>query len=162
MGPSRYLEIVGGIAVVVLIFYDLFHAAVLPRRPSIHRVLVSRLVIRQLWRGWRWVGSRRRRQEEREHILATFGPAVLLVLLAYWGLSLMLGYGLVFDGLRDQISPPPRGFLTSFYFSASTLLPLAYGEIVPAGWAARLAVLAESATGVVLVALVITLLFSLQ
>jgi hypothetical protein len=161
MGPGRYLEIVGGIAVLVLIFYDLSQQVVLPR-PFIHRMLVAgRLLARRLWVGWRWVGSRRRRQQEREHILATFGPALLLMLLAFWGLSLVLGYGLVLDGLRDQITPPPRGFLTSLYFSGATLLPLAYGDMVPTGWAARLVVLAESATGVVLVIMGITLIFSL-
>jgi hypothetical protein len=159
MGPGRYVEIVGGIAVVVLMLYDLFHA-VLPRRPFVHRLpLVGWLLFPKLWRVWRWVG--RRRQQKRENFLATYGLAILLMLLAVWGLSLVLGYGLVLDGLRDQITPPPAGFWTSLYFSAATLLPLSYGEMVPTGWAARLAVLAESASGVTLVALAITLLFSL-
>src|SRR5262245_6394469 len=161
MGPGRYVEIVGGVAVLALIFYDLFQTIVLPR-PSIYRVLLfSRMLARRLWRVWRWVGGRRRRSQERENFLATFAPAILLLLLAFWGLCLVLGYGLVLDGLGDQITPPPAGFWTSLYFSAATLLPLAYGEIVPTGWAARLVVLTESASGVVLVILVISLIFSL-
>jgi hypothetical protein len=161
MGPDRYLKILAGVAIMLLIFHDLFHTIVLSR-PYIHRpLLVGRTLGKRLWAGWRWVGSRRRRPEKRESFLATYGPMVLLIMLGVWGFSLTLGYALVIDGLRDQISPPPRGFLTSLYFSATTLLPVAYGDIVPTGWAARLAILAESATGVVLVALVITLLFSL-
>src|SRR5262245_47667557 len=157
MGPGRYLEIMGGIAVLVLASYDLFQTIVLPR-PLIHRaLLVGRLLARRLWIGWRWVGTRRRPLERHDHFLAAYGPAVVLMMLAFWGLSLVLGYGLVLDGLGDQIRPQPAGFWTSLYFSAATLLPLAYGEIVPTGWAARLVVLAESATGVTLVILVVTL-----
>jgi hypothetical protein len=162
MGPGRYLEIVVGIAVVVLILYDLFHAAALPRRPLIHRLpRVSLLLLPRLWRGWRWVGCRHRRQEEREHFLAIFGSGLLLMMLAFWSLSLVLGYGLVLDGLRDQITPQPAGFWTSLYFSAATLLPLSSAQMVPTGWAVQLAVVAESASGVILAVMVIGLLFFL-
>ena len=51
--------------------------------------------------------------------------------------------------------------ITTIYISASTLVPLAYGDFVPEGGVARLVIIAESATGVGLAALAITLLFSL-
>jgi hypothetical protein len=160
MGPVQYAEILAGLAVLLLTFFDLFQSVVLPR-PSVYRLaLVSQAMIRYLWRAWRWL-SRRRREDRREHFLGTFGPAGLLLLLGFWSLSLMLGYGLIFDGLRDQIHPPPEGIWSSLYFSGGTLLPLAYGDMVPIGGAARVVVLAESASGVILVALVISLLFSL-
>lgn len=160
MGPGRYVEIIAGCAILLVMLHEVFQAVVLPR-PSVYRVpLASQLLTRRLWRAWRWLGSRRH-QDKRENFLGIFGPAALLVLLAFWSLSLVLGYGLVFDGLRDQLKPSPPGFGTSLYFSGATLLPLSYGTTVPDGAAARLAVLAESATGVILVALVITLLFSL-
>jgi hypothetical protein len=161
MGAGQYVEIAVGVAVLLLIFHDLFQAVVLPR-PSVYRVrLASSLLVRQLWVAWRWVGTRRRRQDTRENFLGIFGPAGVFMLLAFWSLSLVLGYGLVYEGLRDQLRPSPPGFWTSLYFSGGTLLPLSYGDIVPDGGAAQLAVLAESATGVILVALVIALLFSL-
>jgi hypothetical protein len=73
----------------------------------------------------------------------------------------MAGYALIFDGLHDQVEPHPNGSWTPLYYSAGTLLPLSYGDILPAGGGARLATVAESASGVILVALVISLLFSL-
>jgi Ion channel len=161
MGAGQFLEIVVGLLVLVFIFIDLFQAVVLPR-PSIYRVpQASQLVVRHLWTAWRWVGSRPRRQEARENLLGIFGPAALLILLGFWGSSLVLGYGLVLDGLRDQIQAPRAGFWTTLYFSAGTLLPLSYGDILPDGAVARVVVLSESACGVMLVALVIALLFSL-
>jgi hypothetical protein len=161
MGPIQYIEIFVGLAVLLFMFNDLFQSVVLPR-PSVYRVpLASQLLVRRLWAIWRWLGNRRRRPERRENFLGTFGPAVLLVLLAFWGLALVLGYALVLDGLGMQFAPPLRSFWTSLYFSAGTLLPLSYGDIVPAEGVAQVVVLAESATGVILVALVISLLFSL-
>jgi hypothetical protein len=161
MGATQYLEILAGLVVLLVIMHDLFQAVVLPR-PSVYRLpLVSQLLVRQFWKIWRWVGSFRKSVDKREHFLGTFGPAALLMLLGFWSLSLIAGYALVFDGLRDQIEPHPNGFLTSLYYSATTLLPLSYGDILPAGGAARLATIAESASGVIMIALVISLLFSL-
>src|SRR5262245_43622690 len=122
MGPGRYVEIVGGIAVMVLILYDLSYL-----------LLVGALLFFPLSGGWRWVGSRRRGQEQREHILATFAPAVALMTLAFWGLSLVLGFDLLLDGLRDQIRPRPARFWTSLYLSGATLLPLSSAQMVPTG-----------------------------
>jgi hypothetical protein len=161
MGPVQYLEILAGLVVLLVVMHDLFQAVVLPR-PSVYRLpLLSQLLVRQFWMLWRWVGSFRKSADKREHFLGTFGPTGLLMLLGFWSLSLMLGYALIFDGLHDQIEPHPNGFWTSLYYSAGTLLPLSYGDILPMGGAARLATIAESASGVILIALVISLLFSL-
>jgi hypothetical protein len=110
---------------------------------------------------WRWVGNRISSVPRRERWLATYGPVAVLTIFVAWGLGLVLAYGLIIDGLRDQMRPVPDSFGTSVYFSASTLVPLSYGDYVPEGVPARLATIAESATGVILAALAITLLFSL-
>lgn len=154
------LEIIAGAIVIAAIFYDLFQGVVLPR-PAVGRLRLAPILVRRLWYVWRWVGTRSARLDKRENRLAVFGPMCLLLLLGFWSLSLILGYGLVLDGLRDQLQPAPTNFGTSLYFSATTILPLSYGDLVPLGVPARLVVLAESASGLSLFALVITLLFSL-
>jgi hypothetical protein len=160
MGPGEYAQIVVGTVILAFIFFDLFQAVVLPR-PSVYRLpLTSQILIRYSWRGWRWLG-RHRRADKRENFLGSFGPAGLLMLLGFWSLFLMLGYGLIFNGLRDQIQPPSRGIWTSLYFSGGSLLPVGHGDMVAEGGAARVVALAESATGVILIALVISLVFSL-
>jgi hypothetical protein len=156
----QWAETIAGVAIVALIFYDLFQSVVLPR-PSVGKLRLSTFIIRPLWVLWRWIGRRTSSLPRRENWLGTFGPIALIVLLAFWGLSIIFGYSLVIDAVADQIHPPPADFATSLYFSAGTLLPLSYGDIIPVGPVATLAVLAESATGVALIALVISLLFSL-
>ena len=149
-----------GLIIVAVVFYDLFQTVVLPR-PAVGRVQLARNVVRPMWVMWRWVSQRTSRLERSESRLAAFAPVALLTLFFIWAAALVIGYGLLLDGLAEQIRPAPQDLITTIYISASTLVPLAYGDFVPEGGLARLVIIAESATGVGLAALAITLLFSL-
>jgi Ion channel len=149
-----------GVLILAVVFYDVFQSVVLPR-PSVGKLRLAPWILRPLWRSWRWLGTRDSRMDRRENWLGTFGPVGLIALLGFWALSIILGYALIFDSIPGQIRPSPADFWTSLYFSASTLLPLSYGAILPIGPAARVVVLTESASGLGLIALVISLLFSL-
>jgi hypothetical protein len=156
----RMVEAALGIVILAIAFYDVFQSVVLPR-PSVGKLRVAPWILRPLWAIWRWLGTRDERIERRENWLGTFGPVGLIALLGFWALSSILGYALILDSIPGEILPPPQDFWTSLYFSAGTLLPLSYGEIIPVGAVARIVIVAESATGVALIALVISLLFSL-
>jgi len=160
MSTMRWVEAVVGLALVLIVIYDIFQSVVLPR-PAINRFVLVRYLFRAFWRTWRWVGSRMSRLPRREAWLASFAPIGVGLNFLVWGLALVLGYGLIVDGLQSQMRPPPPDFGTSLYFSATTFVPLSYGDIVPIGVIARLATVAESVTGIVVAALAITLLFSL-
>lgn len=159
-GPIGALEVVLGLAVLGLTFYDLFQSVVLPR-PSVRKVQLARTVVRPLWRVWRWAFNRGTRLDRSEARLAAFGPLALVTLFLIWALAIITGYALVIDGLADQFRPNLTNFLTSFYVSSTTLVPLSYGDFVPEEGVARLVIILESATGVVVAALAITLLFEL-
>src|SRR5437764_1842607 len=153
-------EIAAGVALLLIVLYDIFQSVVLPR-PAINKLATVRYLVRGLYWIWRWAGNRMESIPRRERWLATYGPVGVLVIFVAWGLALVLAYGLIVDGVRDEMRPVPDNFGTSLYFSATTLVPLSYGDFVPEGVPARLATVAESATGVILGALAITLLFSL-
>src|SRR6202048_4880544 len=153
-------EIVVGLALLLIVFYDVFQSVVLPR-PAINKLATVRYLLRASWWVWRWLGNRMSSIPRRERWLATYGPIAVLESFAVWALALVVGYGLIIDGLRDQLRPVPDSLGTSLYFSATTLVPLSYGDIVPIGIPARLATIAESTTGIIIAALAITLLFSL-
>jgi len=155
-----WVEVAAGLIIVLATFYDLFHSVVLPR-PSVNRFILFRFLFLVLWAMWRWVGRRIQRPALRETWLATFGPLVVITMFVTWALAFMLGYAFILDGVRNQVHPGLDSFGQSLYFSASTIVPLSYGDFVPSGVGARLVVLFESATGVGIAALVITLLFSL-
>ena len=155
----RLLEVLTGVVLITLAFYDLFKSVVLPR-PAINKFVMVRQLFFLTWRFWRWA-SDRMAQERREGWLATFAPIGVLMMFLVWGGAFVLGYALIFDGLRDEMRPVPGDFLESLYFSSTTLVPLSYGDFIPLGFFARLFTVAESATGVGIAALAITLLFSL-
>jgi hypothetical protein len=157
---TTWPEIVAGALIVVLVFWDVFETVILPR-PSVRRLGLVRRVLRLLWYLWRWAGTRSQQQSRREGVLATFGPSAVLIMFGTWALLLILAYGLIFDGIRGEFHPVPRDFGTSIYFSATTLVPLSYGDFVPEGVPDRIVTVAESASGVLIAALAITLLFSL-
>jgi hypothetical protein len=74
---------------------------------------------------------------------------------------LMVGYGLIFYAVSWQLRPRPPDLGTAIYFSGQSLITLGFGDIVPGSGPARALVLAEAVTGAGVVALTISLLFSL-
>lgn len=160
MTDVHVLLTVVGLIIIALVFYDLFQSVVLPR-PAVRRNFRAGAFVRPMWRVWRWVSQRTSRLDRSEARLAAFGPIAVLMLFGVWGLALVLGYGLLIDGLAEQFHPAPQDLATSIYISATTLVPLSFGDFVPEGGAARLVIIVESGTGVGIAALAITLLFSL-
>jgi len=114
-----------------------------------------------LWRPWRWIGVRRRSLESRERWLGVIAPAVLFVFLAVWAFLIMLGFALVLWSplFRSGMSGAGRGdgFATALYFSGTSLFTIGFGDVVATGWTRAVAV-AEGATGLGLVAVVIAYL----
>jgi hypothetical protein len=157
---ARWLEVATGVLLGLIVFYDIFKSIVLPR-PAIHKFIFIRWLFFNSWALWRWIGDKIDDQGRREGWLAVFAPIAALMMFLVWGATLILAYALIFDGLRDEMKPAPTDFLESVYFSATTLVPLSYGDVVPIGIADRIFAIAESATGVAIAALAITLLFSL-
>lgn len=139
---------------------DLFVSVVVPR-PAYGRQGPINLIVRSGWRLWCLIGSRLTSIDKREGMLGSFAPLAVLVSLAAWVSLLILGNGLILWSLRYQVHPVPADLGTAIYFSAVSLLTIGFGDIVPAGGAARVFVLIEAGTGLGVVALTVSLLFSL-
>ena len=159
MHPLRWLEMALGILLVWVMMRDLFVGVIVPR-PARGRLRPGTLVTRYAWVLWRWVGSIGS-QGGREAFLGSYGPFALILLLIIWVVGLMVGYGLILDAVREQLKPVPATFGVSTYFSAVSLLTIGYGDIVPIGPVTRVIAVIEGASGLGVVAVVISLLFSL-
>jgi hypothetical protein len=161
MAELEVLSVAAGVILLAVTFYDLFQTVVLPR-PAVNKLQLARLIVRPMWLVWRWVALRSSRVDRSEARMAAFGPIALFVLALIWGTALILGYALVLFGVREQFDPEVADLAEAFYVSASTLVPLAFGDIVPAQGVARTIIVIESATGIAYAALAITLLFELN
>src|SRR5260221_1597156 len=153
------IAIILGLFLLVLTMWDVFQTIVVPR-PTPGTFRIARYVVRGSWRVVRAIG-RRRSAGARDWAYGLFGPAIAIWLLITWLAGLVLGYGLILYGIRDQIRPVPESFGTTVYFAATSLLTLGFGDIVAVGTFARILVLVAAATGLGVVALVVTFLFSI-
>jgi hypothetical protein len=151
--------VVLGLALLGLTLWDVFESVVVPR-PTPGRFRIARYVLRGSWRLVRGL-MRGRSAGARDEVFGLFGPAVAIILLGVWIGALVFGYGLVLYGIRDQIAPVPDSFATTVYVAGTSVLTLGFGEFVAVGGAARLVVLVAGATGLGVVALVVTFLFSI-
>ena len=100
-----------GLVLILIVFYDMFQTVVLPR-PAVNKVQLARRLVRPMWRIWRWVSQRSSRIDRSESRLAAFAPIALISLFLEWAVALVLGYGLVIDGLADQFRPSPEYLAT--------------------------------------------------
>ena len=144
----------------MLVLWDVFQGIVVPR-PTPGRLRIARYIVPRTWRLWRAFATRTRTGLARDALLGLFAPGAAIMLLLMWLAVLVVGYGLLFYALRSQLDPSPSNLIDAIYFAGSSVLTIGAGDIVAAGGLARLAVLAASATGLGLVALVVTFLFSL-
>ncbi len=154
------VEIGLGVALTAITLFDVFQSVVFPR-PSVGRVQLSVNLVRWTWSAWRAVAQRPHKLQTREAALAAFAPLAVVGLLVLWGLLIIVGYALIFNGLHDGLSPQPDSFGTTLFFSAGRMLAFSVGGIEATQVPTRIFTSLEAATGFGLFALVISLLFSL-
>ena len=94
-------------------------------------------------------------------MLGLFAPAATVALLVTWLVTLIVGYGLVLYALRDELRPVPPDLGSALYFAATSVLTLGFGDIVAIGSPARIVITVAAISGLGVVALVVTFLFSL-
>ena len=159
IGSMETIALGIGALLIALTMWDLFETVVVPR-PTPGTFRIARYVVRGLWRVVRPLANRRGGQA-RDALLGLFAPLATLALLVVWLGSLTVGYGLVLFAIRSQLSPSPSDLVATTYFAAGSVLTLGSGDVVATGPAARAVVVGAAASGLGVVALVVTFLFSL-
>lgn len=149
-----------GLVCIGAVFWDVFETILVPR-PSPGRLRIARHLTRGTWRAWRALALRWRTGLARDRLLGMFAPALSIILLATWLVVLIVGYALILWAVRDQLRPVPADLGATIYFAGASVLTLGFGDVVAVGPVARFFSLMGAATGLGMVALVITYLFSL-
>jgi hypothetical protein len=136
-------------ALILVILLEAFETIILPRRVS-RRFRLTRLFYIITWMPWAAMARAIKNHKRREGVLAYFGPLSLLLLLVFWGASLMLGFGLLLwsggSALVAQDGRPPD-FWTDLYISATTFFTLGLGDVIPKSVFARAVTALECGTG---------------
>jgi hypothetical protein len=148
-----------GAFLLALTFWDLFETIVVPR-PTPGWFRIGRYILRGSWRGLRAIRDGRP-DRSYDRILGLFAPAMTLTLLGAWLVALIVGYGLIMFALRDELQPVPPDLGSALYFAATSVLTLGFGDFVAVGAPARVIITTAAISGLGVVALVVTFLFSL-
>jgi hypothetical protein len=151
--------VLAGIVLIAWILWDVYQTVVVPR-PTPTRVRLARWVTRTMWAIWRRRAVRSRTPDSRQRMLGGFAPLVVVNLLFAWIVVLIFGYGLILYGLRSEMVNEPD-FGTALYQAGISVLTIGYGDVVATGVLSRVAEIAAGGTGVGVLALGVTYLFSL-
>lgn len=154
-----FVWMVLGLALIVATLFDVFSTVIVPR--PVRGGRLSTLLYRWIWPLWRASGLRVTTANKRETLLGIFAPLMVIASLALWEALLMLGFGGIVYGLRDQIRPVPHTYGEAVYLAGSSLLTIGYGDLVARGGTARFFLLVSAVVGLGIVAVVITFLYSI-
>src|SRR5262245_16354579 len=99
----RYLEVIVGIVLIVLVAQDAFETIVLPRRVT-RRIRLTRLFYRLIEMVGNSISRRIRSSTRRESFRGYMAPFALLGLLVFWAALFIVGYGLLLWGLALPLS----------------------------------------------------------
>ena len=156
----REAAFIFGLICCLGVYLDAFQTIILPRRPR-GRFRITRLFYIITWKPWAAMARRVGDPKLREQVYSIYGPASLLLLLAVWGVLLIVGFGAFYFAMGTPFTDAMgsghlvRPVMTDLYVSGTTLFTLGLGDVVPHLPLARAVVILESGTGLGFVALVI-------
>jgi hypothetical protein len=145
-----------GIVIICVVLLDAFETVVLPRRVTRHFRLTA-WFYRRTWIPWKNLAGRIRTPARQQSFLGYFGPLSLIMLLAFWATSLILGFALLQYGIggHEQLSHEPITFGRIVYHSGQTFFTLGYGDILPTSSLARALSVIEAGMGFAFLGVVI-------
>jgi len=138
------------------VLLDAFETVVLPRRVTRHFKLTA-WFYRRTWIPWRNLAGRIRTPSRQQNFLGYFGPLSLIMLLAFWAATLIIGFALLQYGIggHEQLSHEPLTFGRIIYHSGQTFFTLGYGDILPTSSLARALSVIEAGMGFAFLGVVI-------
>lgn len=150
------VTMIGAVALICVVLWDVFETIVLPRR-VLGPLHLTWLLYRVTWAPWSALGRMVHKPDRRETFLSLYGPLALLFLLFVWATGLVVGFAVIHWSLNSQLISPygHRGFFTDLYMSGTTFFTLGLGDVVPAAGVARAVTVVEAGIGFGVLALVI-------
>lgn len=150
------LAVILGALGIFAVLWETFETIVLPRRVT-RQFRMTRLFYRWTWVPWRALAALRGSKKKRDAMLSYYGPLSLLMLFAFWGVSLLFSFALIHygDGARLSGAVTASRFGSALYLSGTTLFTLGLGDITPATGLGRFVTVCEAGLGFGFLALVI-------
>ncbi len=150
------VAIIFGLVILWVVFLDAFETVVLPRRVT-RQFKLTAWFYRRTWIPWQKIARHIQTPSRQQSFLGYFGPLSLILLLAFWAITLIFGFALLQYGLggHEQLGSEPLTFGRIVYQSGQTFFTLGYGDILPTTQAARALSVLEAGMGFAFLGLVI-------
>jgi hypothetical protein len=131
---------------------DAFNTLVLARRTR-HVFRIARLYYQSTWRPFAALARKIKSPLRRESVLGIYGPMSLLLLIALWGLGLVLSFGLLEWSVGMQSPEFTPTFAHNLYLSSRALVTLNDGD--PKNVASQFLSVCEGGLGLAFLGLVV-------
>lgn len=148
------MAVIAGVALLAAVLLDAFDTLLaINMRGS--RFSPSFAILRGVWWLWRTGARRVDDLERRETLLGIFGPLSFLIMLTVWVVGQLLGWALVWWGLRDSFRTPIGDLAEAIYYSGATFFSVGFGDVLAAEGGVRLLTVVEAYGGLATLGLVI-------
>ena len=155
------LSVIVGTIIVVWILLDTFETLLATNLRG-GRLSFTKAYYQVLWKGYRRICVRIKRDDHRERWLARFGPASFLGLLVAWTTLEIFGWGLIWWGLRSGFDGAIQTHGDAWYYSGVVYFSIGFGDILPTTGLLRVLTVVEGLSGLGTLGLVIGFLPSLN
>ena len=152
----KIFAVISGVLLILMVLWETFETIVLPRRVT-RQFRLTRLFYRSTWRTWTALAALHGNKKKHDSLLSYYGPLSLLLLLAFWAVALVFGFGLIHYGVHDKLTGMlfDSAFGNALYLSGTTLFTLGLGDVQPASALGRFITVLEAGIGFGFLALVI-------
>ncbi|HRW39067.1 MAG TPA: potassium channel family protein [Aquihabitans sp.] len=154
------VAIVVGAVIVAWTLLDSFET-LLANNLRTGRLSITAAYYRASWKLTRRVAVRVRSERRRDRLLAHYGPGSFLGLLLVWTGGEILGWGLIWWGVREGFTTPIASLADALYYSGVVYFSIGFGDILPATGGLRLLTVIEGLSGLGTLGLVIGFIPSL-
>jgi hypothetical protein len=156
------LEILVGTTIIAVLLFDIFLTVLVPRFTPASLRLAPFLISRLAWPNFRKIAVRIKNPTIADFFLGAFAPFAFVIIFGSWVVLMTLSYAFIICGVGAHFQPHVTDVGTAFYLAGTSLITLGFGDIVPVTPVGRCVLLLAGLTGITVVAVGVSFLFSMQ
>lgn len=156
------LEISIGLTIAAVLLFDILQAVLVPRFTPNSLRLAPILIARFVWPCYRKIAGLFKSETRQDLFLGAFAPFAFVLIFVIWLVGLVFGFALVIHGMGGHFDPKVHSFAMALYLSGTSLMTLGFGDIVGISTAGRFVLLLCAATGIIIVAIGVSCLFTVR
>lgn len=154
-------EVILGVSIVALVLYDVYQTIVVPRFKASTFRLAPFIVGQLLWPSYKKFALTKD-CPLKDVLLGSFATLGFVTLFIVWMALLIGGFGLMFLGEGQYVTPHITDYWTALYAAGTAVMTLGSGDAISVTGPARFTALSAALTGIVFMAIAVSFIFTMQ